>query len=306
MATDYQARLREINERRAAEAAKERERLSNLRTQLPGNGGTYVPTQVSTGVEPVKSEQPVVEQPVHTNSAPVEEVKQEEVPVESTEEPVSDIVSSDVSESTEQEPEKAPEPSEPVQPKVDKPVEKQAAKKSSTASRPRQKDKGSKLSSDPFDTKQVRSVYNVAAEIAMREFPNASIGDAISAYIIAHSDYRPNVPDELKELINSYQESTVLNDISEQNQSIDARLNRLENIVKILASGMQELELGIAYLIADRKGLTRESANVMLGGKGINMLEDVVPQTMDRMHDQTRQYMNMKRLQDGRRTTQPK
>lgn len=312
---DYQAKLREIEERRAAEAAKERERLDSLRHQLPGNGGNYVPPQFPVHTEPVKSEQPVVEQPVQAEPIHVEETHVDDVSkvstVESVEkEPVLNVDNrseSDEPDASEYRSDEPSEPIEPVHPKADKPVEKQASKKASAASKARQKSKGdSVLTSDPIETKQIRAVYNIAAEIATREFPGVSIGDAVSAYIIAHSEYRPNVPAELRELIDGYQESTVLNDISEQNQSIDARLTRLENTVKILASGMQELELGIAYLIADRKGLTRESANATLGGKGINMLEDVVPQTMDRMHEQTKQYLNMRRLQEGRRTTPPK
>ena len=113
------------------------------------------------------------------------------------------------------------------------------------------------------------------------------------------------MPEELGELIDSYQRNSILNDIAKQNESVDERLARLENVVRIVAAGMQEIELGVSYLIADRKGITREAANAQLGGHGINMLEEVVTQTMDRLHEQTRQYLNMKRVQEGRRTTPP-
>lgn len=300
-------RKRALEEKRRQEMLRQQQHIGNMMQTLNANMGT--------SMEPVRQSVTQQVSPPSMEPTEPEPVPQTQTPaVESQEQPVSQSVQSEpVKVQPESEPMAQPvaEPA-PAQPQPEpEPVRqeqqpKPAPKRDTTSTAVRTKQKTEGLQSDPFDVKQVRSVYNVAVEIAMKQFPGASLGDAVSAFIIANSDYRPNVPDELQEMIDGFRASTVLDDLAEQNAAMESKLNKLENTVKILASGMQELELGIAYLIADRKGLTRESANLTLGGKGINMLEESVPQTMDRMHEQTRQYLNMKRLQEGRRTTPPK
>lgn len=325
MAFDFQAKMAELKKKQTEDAVREREHLNELRNQLTGGAQTGTVQNTPAGDNSAVSDTGVTAQPVMPDntaaqaaapsvvrSAPAQPVASQPL-VQEGSAAVSAV--STVVEQTVVNPVPATQAASGMTPDTlaqrmpaqtvaarglaAKPVRTQsklAAKKS---------DGSSVLVSDPYDTKQVRSVYSIAAEIATRQFPNSSIGDAISAYIIANSDYRPDVPEELGELIDSYQHNSVLNDIAKQNESIDERLARLENVVRIVAAGMQEIELGVSYLIADRKGITRESANAQLGGHGINMLEEVVTQTMDRLHEQTRQYLNMKRVQEGRRTTPP-
>lgn len=314
MATDYEARMREIEARQKAEALEQKSRLNSLRNELH-TGGSQTSSLAERAAQMKAAADEAVEQQTRAESKSEEapkddgDIKSDVVTSESpmpVDEPVP-VEQDSVSVDDNYEPEPEPDVSQVhVQ---EKPLVRQLSSVKPTAKqtmRPSADKQKSRLTSDVTDIKTVRAVYAVAAEIALREFPGVSTGNAISAYIIAHSNERPNVPADLKELVDNYQESNILTDIAEQNDTIDTRIEKLENMVKVLASGMQELELGIAYLIADRKGLTRESANAQLGGKGINMLEDVVPQTMDRMHEQTKQYVNLKRLQDGRRTTPPR
>ena len=332
MAFDFQARMAELKKKQTEDAMREREHLNELRNQLTGGTQTDIvqgtPGAVSAGVmaQPVMPDNTVTQPVVQTEPAVVPQSAVQESSAASASAPVAEqavVSSAPVSQETVVSPAppvqsvvQAVSPAKPdvllqqtpVQSAVTQRVSASSvAKPARVQSKPAAKksDGSSVLVSDPYDTKQVRSVYSIAAEIATRQFPNSSIGDAISAYIIANSDYRPDVPEELGELIDSYQRNSILNDIAKQNESVDERLARLENVVRIVAAGMQEIELGVSYLIADRKGITREAANAQLGGHGINMLEEVVTQTMDRLHEQTRQYLNMKRVQEGRRTTPP-
>ena len=158
------------------------------------------------------------------------------------------------------------------------------------------------LSSDNADErKMVRGVSNSAVALAVQSFPLAdNIGDAVSAYIIAHSDVRPEMPESIKKLVDSYEEDSVVSKLLEENLAMNKRLARIENTMKSMISALQELEIGTAYLIADRKGLTKERPDVTVGGKSLNLLEPTVTDTMQRMHEQSRQYLNLQRLADGR------
>lgn len=158
------------------------------------------------------------------------------------------------------------------------------------------------LSSDNVDErKMVRGVSNSAVALAVQSFPLAdNIGDAVSAYIIAHSDVRPEMPESIKKLVDSYEEDSVVSKLLEENLAMNKRLARIENTMKSMISALQELEIGTAYLIADRKGLTKERPDVVVGGKSLNLLEPTVTDTMQRMHEQSRQYLNLQRLADGR------
>lgn len=158
------------------------------------------------------------------------------------------------------------------------------------------------ISSDNADErKMVRGVSNSAVALAVQSFPLAdSIGDAVSAYIIAHSDVRPEMPESIRKLVDSYEEDSVVSKLLEENLAMNKRLARMENTMKSMISVLQELEIGTAYLIADRKGLTKERPDVATGGKSLNLLEPTVTDTMQRMHEQSRQYLNLQRLADGR------
>ena len=158
------------------------------------------------------------------------------------------------------------------------------------------------ISSDNADErKMVRGVSNSAVALAVQSFPLAdNIGDAVSAYIIAHSDVRPEMPESIRKLVDSYEEDSVVSKLLEENLAMNKRLARMENTMKSMISVLQELEIGTAYLIADRKGLTKERPDVATGGKGLNLLEPTVTDTMQRMHEQSRQYLNLQRLADGR------
>lgn len=329
MTFDFQAKMAELKKKQTEDAVREREHLNELRNQLTGGAQTGTVQNTPAGDNSAVSDADVTAQPVMPDntvaqaaapsvvrSAPAQSAAAPQPLAQEGSAAVSAV--SPVVEQTVANPVPAAQAASgmtpdaltqrmPAQTVAARGLAASAAKPVRAQSKPAAKksDGSSVLVSDPYDTKQVRSVYSIAAEIATRQFPNSSIGDAISAYIIANSDYRPDVPEELGELIDSYQHNSVLNDIAKQNESIDERLARLENVVRIVAAGMQEIELGVSYLIADRKGITRESANAQLGGHGINMLEEVVTQTMDRLHEQTRQYLNMKRVQEGRRTTPP-
>lgn len=274
--SDLVAQQKAIREQQRLDALLEQQRLAKLRSKI-----NNLEEEILIADIPVASPVPDI--------APVEPLALDLPSVEVIK-PVEPIVEIDGDSAIEE------SISEPVS---IEPVRKQVSSNTKRSTVVAAKKGGSAVLSD--DRKMVRNVHTSAIEMALREFPMANnIGDAISAYLIAHMDERPVMTADLKQLVNDYAEDTVTTKLYGEIGALNTKISHMDATLRATVSVLQELQLGISYLIADRKGLTREQANITMGGNSINLLEDCVPETMARLHEQTRQYLNLQRLSEGR------
>lgn len=143
------------------------------------------------------------------------------------------------------------------------------------------------------DCSQIPRFPNSLMRLAVKEFPDAANkSEALAAYVYVKSGMQADVPENVKQLASTYQgDMTGIN--------IENRLHRLETNLQGMMIALQELELGLSYLVFDRKGFSKDNPK---DAKSIDYLEPGVVDARNRLRDMT----IMQRKEDLRKEGRPK
>lgn len=161
--------------------------------------------------------------------------------------------------------------------------------------RPKSKQKETvrtKQSTSRSETAQIRDFPRDLLDIARSEFPQATTQtDALAAYVAVKSgEPVNNLSESVRELVKNYEGDQTLLDV-------ETRMKNLETQVKIMSGVMQELELGVGFIIYDRLGFrTGNPANP----RSVDLLEGDMMDLITRLREQTVQSKQQERLRTGR------
>lgn len=148
-----------------------------------------------------------------------------------------------------------------------------------------------KKSKKESSTTYLRAMPTALVNEARRLFPTASNNtDAVAAYISFKSGVTEDLTEGQLALVRGYKgEDPVV--------TVNERLSHLEKQTKGQNMVLNELELAIGFLIFDRLGYRRESAN---GPADVNLLENGVDTLIDSIRKYTTQYVTRENQRNGR------
>lgn len=137
----------------------------------------------------------------------------------------------------------------------------------------------------------LRAMPTALVNEARRLFPTASNNtDAVAAYISFKSGVTEDLTEDQLALVRGFKgEDPVV--------TVNERLSSLEKQTKGQNMVLNELELAIGFLIFDRLGYRRESAN---GPADVNLLENGVDTLIDSIRKYTTQYVTRENQRNGR------
>ena len=137
----------------------------------------------------------------------------------------------------------------------------------------------------------VRDFPRDVAAFVRSEFPNATNNaDALAAYVYIKSGKACAVPDSVKELAESWNGDKSL-------QNMDDRMTVIERQMRAFSVVLQELELGVSYMMFDRLGFRKDNPK---DTRSVALLEDGVAEMMTRLREQTMQYRKQENIKAGR------
>lgn len=148
-----------------------------------------------------------------------------------------------------------------------------------------------KKSKKESPTTYLRAMPTALVNEARRLFPTASNNtDAVAAYISFKSGITEDLTEDQLALVRGFKgEDPVV--------TVNERLSHLEKQTKGQNMVLNELELAIGFLIFDRLGYRRESAN---GPADVNLLENGVDTLIDSIRKYTTQYVTRENQRNGR------
>lgn len=148
-----------------------------------------------------------------------------------------------------------------------------------------------KKSKKESSTTYLRAMPTALVNEARRLFPTAGNNtDAVAAYMAFKSGVTEDLTEDQLELVRGFKgEDPVV--------TVNERLSSLEKQMKGQNMMLDELELAIGFLIFDRLGYRRESAN---GPADVNLLENGVDTLIDSLRRYTRQYVTRENQRNGR------
>lgn len=148
-----------------------------------------------------------------------------------------------------------------------------------------------KKSKKESPTTYLRAMPTALVNEARRLFPTASNNtDAVAAYISFKSGVTEGLTEDQLALVRGFKgEDPVV--------TVNERLSHLEKQTKGQNIVLNELELAIGFLIFDRLGYRRESAN---GPADVNLLENGVDTLIDSLRKYTTQYVTRENQRNGR------
>lgn len=148
-----------------------------------------------------------------------------------------------------------------------------------------------KKSKRESSTTYLRAMPTALVNEARRLFPTASNNtDAVAAYISFKSGVTEDLTEDQLALVRGFKgEDPVV--------TVNERLSSLEKQTKGQNMVLNELELAIGFLIFDRLGYRRESAN---GPADVNLLENGVDTLIDSIRKYTTQYVTRENQRNGR------
>lgn len=148
-----------------------------------------------------------------------------------------------------------------------------------------------KKSKKESSTTYLRAMPTALVNEARRLFPTASNNtDAVAAYISFKSGVTEDLTEDQLALVRGYKgEDPVV--------TVNERLSHLEKQTRGQNMVLNELELAIGFLIFDRLGYRRESAN---GPADVNLLENGVDTLIDSIRKYTAQYVTRENQRNGR------
>lgn len=164
----------------------------------------------------------------------------------------------------------------------------------STAARPREKveiPRSRPKATRKRETVYLRDVPKALVTEAKRLFPHAkNQTDAVAAFMA----YKTGIVDDLteeqfKQLKGYHEEDPV--------EALQRKVEGMEQNMRVMTAFMQEMEFAMGFLIYDRLGFRRDSADSPLS---VNMTEDGVYDMVKRMQDSSRIFRERKRVKDGR------
>lgn len=176
----------------------------------------------------------------------------------------------------------------PNPPKAPKPAKTSKTSSPSTLNEPTVKKRPRISSSTAF----IKDFPKSLLEIAQAEFPRAlNQTDALSAYVAVKSGQYEGVSPEVAELIKAWGGDDSIS-------SMNDRIANLEKQVSTLTNNLENISLGVSYLIFDYMGYRREDAPSDI--LSINFLEDGVADLQTRLDVQTKQLRAANALRNGR------
>ena len=176
----------------------------------------------------------------------------------------------------------------PNPPKAPKPAKTSKTSSPSTLNEPVVRKRPRVSSSTAF----IKDFPKSLLEIAQAEFPRASNQtDALSAYVAVKSGQYDGLSPEVSELIKSWGGDDSIS-------SMNDRIANLEKQVAALTNTLENISLGVSYLIFDYMGYRREDAPSDISS--INFLEDGVADLQARLGVQTKQLRAANALRNGR------
>lgn len=141
------------------------------------------------------------------------------------------------------------------------------------------------------ETVYVRDVPKSLVTEAKRLFPTAkNQTDAVAAYMAYKMGIFDDLTDEQFAQLKGYREEDPLEALTRKVESMETNMFRMANFI-------QEMEFAMGFLIYDRLGFRRESADSPLS---VNMTEDGVYDMVKRMQESSRIFRERKRVKDGR------
>ena len=168
-----------------------------------------------------------------------------------------------------------------------------ALPKRSTAKSSGKASKSGKVASKRIrsDDIQIRTFPRELMSMIRSEFPNATNNaDALAAYVYIKSGKACAVPDSVKELAESWNGDKSL-------QNMDDRMTVIERQMRAFSVVLQELELGVSYMMFDRLGFRKDNPK---DTRSVALLEDGVAEMMTRLREQTMQYRKQENIKAGR------
>lgn len=141
------------------------------------------------------------------------------------------------------------------------------------------------------DTVQMPKVPRAVADFIIKEFPNADRReDALTAYIYIKSGQKFEVSDKVKALVEEYEGDKSI-------QNMEKRVQSLERMAYDMTRILQELQLGMSYVLADRKGFCKAPYT---DARSVNLLEQGVLDVRERLREQTNEQKKRDDVKKGR------
>ena len=142
------------------------------------------------------------------------------------------------------------------------------------------------------DAVYIRDIPKALMTVVRSEFPDAqNHTDALCAYIIAHSDIKMNVSDVVSDLVRNRHGDQSL-------ETIEQRLNKMERQLSATGIMLQEIELGVGYVIFDYMGY--RITNAPKNPRDVDLLEHGVKDIVERLREQSKQLRTQDSLSNGR------
>lgn len=142
------------------------------------------------------------------------------------------------------------------------------------------------------NTAQIRDFPRELLNVARSEFPEATTQtDALAAYVAVKSGLPvDDISDDVRDLIGKYEGDQTLQDIEKHMRSIEAQVRSMSNMV-------QELELGLAFIIYDRLGFRLNNPS---SPRDVDLLEGEMLVLVARLKEQTKKAKRQENVRLGR------
>lgn len=141
------------------------------------------------------------------------------------------------------------------------------------------------------ETAQIREFPRELLNLVRGEFPKSTNNqDALAAFVYVKLGKDCDVPDSVKELARSWEGDKTI-------ENMEKRLHNLERQTAVLAAILQEVELGLSYMLFDRFGFRKDNPK---DSRSADLLEPGVTDMIFRLREQTKQYRQQESIKNGR------
>lgn len=142
------------------------------------------------------------------------------------------------------------------------------------------------------DYAQIRDFPKSMLSVAKAMFPDARTNtDALAAYVYVMNHMKGDVPDTVKTLAATWDGDKTM-------VELDARIENLEKSVSSLTSLLQELELGVGFMLFDMLGFRQGNPNMP---KQADFMERGVEDIITQLKAQTKRFRSQEMYRTNRR-----